>query len=340
MKGLTTIAYLSLLDITWRFVDGQMHHVIALEAAFISGLWFVLTFLERKRLFKTYFDLLSRLEIELPAAVGTILAAVAITYAVYPVIRILGFAEMIAWTAIYFEYQNNRSQYIMQGHGPVPKDCWVTPPCEALLPGDLLLTSGQVAARLRESVGHAELVLQLADNKFYALSSYMLRGFVLNPLPAVCAATSASGHYIVMRPTIPWTEAQIVRSAEIAEQMLAENQQWVKDTIAFRSRIINLLPVPHSAKKWLIKKSTPSGYDYLGLFFGRLAKRHWTCIGACLELYRRLGIKTNQYGTGLLGYGTTLLDPILPVRFLADPAFRLLTIKDKQEFEERKPILA
>lgn len=51
----------------------------------------------------------------------------------------------------------------------------------------------------------------------------------------------------------------------------------------------------------------------------------WTCIGAWLELYQRLGVQTNAYGTGLLGFGTTLFDPIMPVRFLSDPFFRLLS---------------
>jgi hypothetical protein len=64
---------------------------------------------------------------------------------------------------------------------------------------------------------------------------------------------------------------------------------------------------------------------------GRVTKDHWTCVGACLEVYERLGIKTNQYGTGLFGYGTTLFDPIMPVRFLSDPAFTLLTTNDQTE---------
>jgi hypothetical protein len=64
---------------------------------------------------------------------------------------------------------------------------------------------------------------------------------------------------------------------------------------------------------------------------GRLAEDRWTCIGACLELYERLGVKTNTYGTGLLGFGTTLFDPIMPVRFLSDPAFRLLERETRPE---------
>jgi hypothetical protein len=52
----------------------------------------------------------------------------------------------------------------------------------------------------------------------------------------------------------------------------------------------------------------------------RLAQDRWTCIGACLDLYERLGVRTNPYGTGLLGFGTTLFDSIMSVRFLSDRA--------------------
>ena len=64
---------------------------------------------------------------------------------------------------------------------------------------------------------------------------------------------------------------------------------------------------------------------------GRLVDHRWTCIGACLELYHRLGVRTNPYGTGLLGFGSTLFDPIMPVRFLSDPAFRLLDVPSQLE---------
>ena len=87
----------------------------------------------------------------------------------------------------------------------------------------------------------------------------------------------------------------------------------------------SLLPLPARLRERLLRALHTEGYDWLGLFMGRIADERWTCIGACLELYRRLGVATNPYGTGLLGVGTTLFDPIMPVRFLSDPAFRLLT---------------
>ena len=72
---------------------------------------------------------------------------------------------------------------------------------------------------------------------------------------------------------------------------------------------------------------------------GSRAINRWTCIGACLELYERMGIKTRHYGTGLLGLGTGLLDPIMPVRFLSDPAFKLLDETNKEAYDFIKALL-
>ena len=97
-----------------------------------------------------------------------------------------------------------------------------------------------------------------------------------------------------------------------------------------RQRILDASRSPSRLRAALLSAAHTSGYDWLGLFMGRLAPHRWTCIGACLELYRRLGMPTNDYGTGLLGFGTSLLDPIMPVRFLSDPAFRVLSSDDRK----------
>ncbi|HMO22904.1 MAG TPA: hypothetical protein PKC98_18230, partial [Candidatus Melainabacteria bacterium] len=93
---------------------------------------------------------------------------------------------------------------------------------------------------------------------------------------------------------------------------------------------LNRLPMPQSFRQWLIRKFPMTGYDWTGLLIGQKHSDHWTCVGLCLELYHRLGMKTNQYGIGLFGLGTGLLDPIMPVRFLGDPAFRILSEEDKR----------
>jgi hypothetical protein len=130
------------------------------------------------------------------------------------------------------------------------------------------------------------------------------------------------------------------RAEEIAREMLAENAAWRGRVNARRRRLVGLLPLPAGFKASLARHVESSGYDWLGLFMGRLAPHRWTCIGACLELYRRLGVRTAPYGTGLLGFGTTLFDPIMPVRFLSDPAFRLLRLGDAADSAAQRPSVA
>jgi hypothetical protein len=161
----------------------------------------------------------------------------------------------------------------------------------------------------------------------------MARGTVLNPLDEVASATLEHGHYIVLRLKEPLSKERTARAALIAQEMVQETVEWRDRVNDARAQFFDALPLPIEMRKALIKRFKASGYDWLGLFMGRLAPDHWTCIAACLELYRRLGIKTNRYGTGLLGFGTTLFDPIMPVRFLSDPAFKMLTDSDRDAVE-------
>jgi hypothetical protein len=159
----------------------------------------------------------------------------------------------------------------------------------------------------------------------------MDRGAVLHPVAEFTSGVRRHGHYVVLRLRETPREEQVRRAEEIAREMLAENARWRTRINARRRRIVGRLPLPARSKAALARRVESSGYDWMGLFMGRLAPHRWTCIGACLELYRRLGVKTNAYGTGLLGFGTTLLDPIMPVRFLSDPAFRLVRRDDRDE---------
>jgi hypothetical protein len=164
-----------------------------------------------------------------------------------------------------------------------------------------------------------------------SLSSYMDRGAVMHPVAEFTSGVRRHGHYVVLRLREAPPEEQVRRAEEIAREMLAENALWRTQVNERRRRIIGRLPLPAGWRAALTRRFESSGYDWMGLFMGRLAPHRWTCIGACLELYRRLGIRTNAYGTGLLGFGTTLLDPIMPVRFLSDPAFRLVRLEDREE---------
>ncbi len=334
VKSATTVIYLCLLVLTWLFFDGGLDVRFGLGAVIVSGAWLVVTRMQIGHLLETYYDILSRLEVEIPLVMGMFLAGAAVFAAMYEQVKVIAALEFVAWTVVAIQYRRNRAKYEKQGHGPLPLGCWLSPPAEALVAGDLMLTSGRVAANLHESVGHGEMVIEEPNGDMKSFSSYMKDGLVLNPLNEIARASAESGYYIILRLNTAWTKEQKDQAAAIAHEMLVENAHWRDARNARRTKFICDLPLPQSTRDWLLAKTKASGYDWLGLFFGRLAKEHWTCIGACLELYRRLGIKTNQYGTGLLGLGSTIFDPIMPVRFLSDPALRMLSLEDKKVFEK------
>jgi hypothetical protein len=240
--------------------------------------------------------------------------------------------EIAAWGLLLLRYRSNRQHFVRQGHGPVPAGCWLSPPADALQPGDLILTSGMVAAGLRESVGHGETLVRARDGALLSFTCRMDQGALLHAAEEFLSGLRARhGHYIVLRLREGLTREQGQRAEEIAREMIEENRAWCERANQRRRAVIARLPLPRSGKEWLIRSLHTSGYDWLGLFMGRLAPHRWTCIGACLELYRRLGVRTSPYGTGLLGFGTTLFDPIMPVRFLSDPAFRLLAARTRPD---------
>jgi hypothetical protein len=324
LKAVDTTVYLGLLWLSWRFLDDELHWKLAIGAVVLSGAWLAVTSVRMNRLFTTYFDVLSRLEVVVPLTLGVGLSIFAVLDTHLLVTRVVAALELVGWGGLLVLYRRNRLRFMRQGHGPVPQGCWVSPPADQLRPGDLILTSGLVAAGLRESVGHGETVLRARDGQMVSFTSRMDRGALLHGVAEFTSTLRQHGHYIVLRLREDLTPTQVRRAEEIACEMIEENRSWAEGANRRRRAVISRLPLPAAWKDRLTRALHASGYDWLGLFMGRLADDRWTCIGACLELYERLGVKTNAYGTGLLGFGTTLFDPIMPVRFLSDPAFRLL----------------
>lgn len=325
LKAGDTLAYLGLGWLSWRFVDGEIRESHVLVATLLSGAWLVLTRLRMGHLLKTYFDVVSRLEVIVPTALGIALATFALVRTELTATRVATLLLLAGWTFLVLRYRRNRAHFERAGHGPLPAGCWLSPPPEALAPGDLLLTSGMVAAGLRETVGHGETVVRASDGTLQSFTSRMDKGTILRPAHDVVADLRARHvHYIVLRLRDALSPEQASRGEEIARSMIAVNHAWADAANRRRVARIERLPLPATARARLLHAFHTEGYDWLGLFMGRLAPDRWTCIGACLELYRELGIHTNAYGTGLLGAGTTIFDPIMPVRFLSDPAFELL----------------
>lgn len=356
-KSAESLAYLYLLFLSWKLISGQLDFGFTVSCVILSGAWLALTFHGVGGLFRTYFDVLSRLKVRIPLFFGTTLAALVVLTpwnwaamlsrltdptamlehlsAPLPMVAAL---ELLGWLTLYIAYRRNAKRFKQQGHGPLPKGAWVNPDPAALQPGDLILTSGRVARTMHEAVGHGELVMDLGKGELYTLTSFMEKGAMVQPVKAM-AQDNKSGHYIAMRLTKPLSAEQLALVPGLVEIMLKQNLDYIAWAKTARERRFQRFHVPGFGRRLIEKKFPITGYDWFGLFTGRLARDHWTCVGACLELFRRIGVKTNKYGTGLFGLGTGVLDPIMPVRFLDDQALRLLTEADAEAFQKsRKPL--
>lgn len=352
-KTTQSLAYLALIYVSWKWFSGELDWNFSIACVSLSALWLGLTTYDSRALFRSYFDLLSRLKVILPLLFGLSLSGLALLapnhssetilswnvlsrqlITVTP-LKLFAIGEILGWGLLYISYRRNKNRYKTQGHGPLPKGAWVNPHPDALQDGDLILTSGRVAKQLRETVGHGEMVMEI-NGRRSTWSSFMDRGAVVQDLKEVAETNLKYGHYIALRLTKPLNDRQKQVAPPLIAIMLEQNKLWKEATLARRQAFYRRFHLPQFLRNFIDKKLPVSGYDWWGLFTGRLASDHWTCIGAVLELYGRLGVKTNTYGTGLFGLGTGLLDPIMPVRFLGDTAFHLLNDSDRLSFEEKK----
>jgi len=328
IKAANTVTYIWLLLLTWRFFSHSLDWKLSTGCVVVSGAWLAMTRIKVDHLLQTYFDVLSRIEIQVPVVLGLILSIVALFARVYhPYFHVAAAVEIAAWIYIYALYRRNQSRFKKQGYGPVPRDTWINPPAEVLRVGDLILTSGNIARELHESVGHAEMVLETPEGKKVLFSSYMEKGTKIHPIEEV-TEQGQKGHYIALHLKKSWTAEESARATKLAEGMVAANAKWAAEENERIFKRVDFLPLPKNWKDALKARFKTSGYDWFGTFMGRTTENRWTCIGSALVLYHEMGVQTNPYGTGLLGFGTSVLDPILPVRFLADPAFELVTTRD------------
>jgi hypothetical protein len=325
IKAVNTIGYFLLIHLTWRFVTHRLDWQLSGGCVALSGMWLIMTRVKVEHLLQTYFDVLSRIELQIPVVFGIVLSVVSLlAAAIHPIVHWIAIIEILCWMYICVLYLRNKKKFKRQGYGPVPLNTWVNPPASVLQPGDLILTSGNIAKELHESVGHAEMVLTMPGGRMMLFSSYMDKGTCCHPVEEL-TGPNYKGHYIALHLKQPWSSEQAAKATEIAESMVALDKQWAAEENIRVAKRIDFLPVPDDIKAKLRTFFHATGYDWFGTFMGRVADNRWTCIGAAVELYKRMGVPINHYGTGLLGVGTTIFDPILPVRFLADPALTLIT---------------
>lgn len=321
------------------------------DCVLVSGFWLALTTASWARLLMSYADKMSRVRIGIPVALGLVFSTVAFfgsllseDYVWRLPILSAALLEIGLWSVLYLLQERTRSHFVPKGYGLMPVAAWINPPASAMKEGDIILTSGRVARQTRNTVGHMELVLKRVDGEketLIAFSSYMESGVVFHSLRALCKAEAKMSHYIALRPLVPMSVEQNREALRIAEEMMAVNHVWRETESERRTRLVEkYLPASFDAiflvggyvpalRQWVLKKYLPTGYDWLGLYTGRRFANRWTCMGACLEVLNKVGMRTRPYGTGLLGLGTGLFNPLMPVRFLAEPSYRLLTIADE-----------
>ena len=335
LKTSVVLAQLACLWLSFRILTGHFDNATASWALAVGGFWMALTTLRLRVLLRTYFDHLSRLQVTIPTTCGVFFAVLALVAGTNSIaLTILAVLELCGWLFIYLSYRRNRANYIKQGHGPLPKNAWVSPDHRALQAGDLILTSGRMSGRLHDTVGHAELVIMGDGGRLYSLTSYMETGTAIHRLEAVTGQLVKSNtHFIALRLRQPLNARQKVCAQALAKHYYALNTAWRKETNAKRARFIERLPLPRAAKAWLLAKTRATGYDWSGLFIGTRAPNRWTCIAICVQVLKNLGVGIGDYGTGMLGLGTGLLDPIQPVRLLGDKAYRLVDLDDRARFE-------
>lgn len=339
-KFLITSANLAVLWLGYKLVVGQLDWGLAVGSLLISAFWLGLTAFSLRSLFTTYYDWMSRWRVQLPLVFSVVLSLIAVVANDSLLLRGLAVVELLGWVGIYIAYRYNKGCFMDTGRGPLPAGTWINPPAEVIRPGDLILTSGAMAQRMDQAIGHGEVAVVGEDGKTMLLSSYMEKGVVFNEACRILRILVKRGeHYIVLRLRKPLTAEQNKRGFDIAKGMLSENIAWRQKIDAQRKAFVERLWLPASWRAWLAKKTefTTTGYDWLGLFIGFKARNRWTCVGACAEWYARNQVPMRHYGTGLLGIGTGILDPIQPQRFLDDPNLELLTERHKREYEAGQP---
>lgn len=337
LKTGVALAQIALIYLSYKLLTGQLDEYLTVGSLAVSAFWLALTSLRLSTLLRTYFDHLSRLQVTVPCFTGAALSFLAICSTTQPAFMTLAALELLGWIAVYAGYRRNRANYLRQGHGPLPKETWINPEPDALQPGDLILTSGRMAGRLHDSVGHAELVIPGNSGRLHVLSSYMERGAQIRRLDAVITKLRAKEiHYIALRLRQPLSPEQLQCAPQIARKLFDLNVEWRNEVNRKRARFIKHLPLPARFKDWLVRKTQASGYDWSGLFIGTRAKNRWTCIGICVECLKQLKVQVGEYGTGMLGLGTGLLDPIQPVRLLADKSYRLIDLNDRAAYEAQE----
>ena len=73
-KSVTSLSYFAMIWLTWHWAHGGFDMQFSFGCLLVSALWLGLTRLQMGHLLRTYFDILSRLQVILPTLLGVTLS--------------------------------------------------------------------------------------------------------------------------------------------------------------------------------------------------------------------------------------------------------------------------
>ncbi|MBS2009072.1 MAG: hypothetical protein JST01_18615 [Cyanobacteria bacterium SZAS TMP-1] len=331
LKTAKAVANIAMLLLSWQWYRHGFGLEFSAGCLALSFMWLALTVCQMNFLMRSFVTILSRLQMILPMGFGLGLSAAALWSSQSSAVAAAALACVASWICVFGWYLRQKKQFEKRGYGVLPKGIMINPPAEMLPPGAILLMTG-IPEAIGEAVGHGEIVIPDGDKK-WAFSTYMAYGVVMNPLEEVLPRRAKRGITVARVPVVPWTEEQCKHSLLQARSMLRQNKEYVVRTREARAKMLESLPLPAIVTSLIgviLQKTMPvTGYDWFGLVLGRVKMNRWTCIGSVQELLWRMGITLDRYfGTGLLGAGTSILDPIMPARFFDLKCYRDLTEAD------------
>ncbi len=339
-KFFVSSTHITLIVLTGVTICGAMPISATLSFALISAVWLALTLLQLRELLSRFEDRLMRRQVQIPALLGSALCALSLM--IYPswVSLALAALTLAGWLYVSGRFTRTAEGYVEVGAGYLPKNVWVNPPIEVIPDLALVATDGRMARRAKNSVGHSELVVKDPDGKLWVASSYIEDGVVLHTLRAFLKMEQKNReNYIVLVPSITPTPEQSARAWTYANETLEGNKKWRDAQNERRKRRYTRWFVPGALSRLLLAKAMSTGYDVIGKWWGGQRPNRFTCMAHNLLIAKEVGMPVGEYGTGAFGIGGEA-NPMLPIRFLKDAAWRVLTTDDEEALKRRQASVA
>jgi len=331
-EALTLGSYALMGWLVWQWWHGGLSWQLTSTCLVIAGLHLCVIGINLRERLEAFADTISRLTILVPLWVGVVFSVLGWLFARTLSLKLAASGVLVAFAVVYLIYRGVRAHYQKVGHGMLPVGkrgpVWMCPPPKAAKDGDIGIYDGFVGKSLHDTGGHGGVVIQdYSTGQKYLFTTLMQTGAIIQNLDDV-----SKGTYFYLRPINDLTEVTKLLGYPSAERMVEQSTAWCAKRRAMWNRLFDRLPFSSSKlitglrTKWLSKVT---GYDWMGLLFGRVPFDHWICIVGAEEHSRRRGIKTARSGAGFFwGFG----NPRNPIFKIADKYYRPVDEQDRLEF--------